>query len=175
MHIWYAWRFKIRMNFRNFVYIEYTFSIDQYGLNVGIMNHQSSQTSREFHAASYSGAVCSSLSFEFGYSGADFLYVPQSVLVNIGTVIDFGFMYKPVSYRLWPHIPHIHVSSANRASWFSDKVKVTLRQTTSRSVSPGFKTHEGLTTWYLFLLTFTSIDLSITGAPSDGGRVCHLS
>jgi hypothetical protein len=47
------------------------------------------------------------------------------------------------------------------------KVKVTLRPTTSRSVSPGFKAHEGLTTWYLLLLTFTSIVLSITGAPSD--------
>jgi hypothetical protein len=47
------------------------------------------------------------------------------------------------------------------------KVKVTLRPTTSRSVSPGFKAHEGLTTGYLFLLTFTSIVLSITGAPSD--------
>jgi hypothetical protein len=40
------------------------------------------------------------------------------------------------------------------------KVKVTLRPTTSRSVSPGFKAHEGLTTWYLFLLTFTSIPVA---------------
>jgi hypothetical protein len=47
------------------------------------------------------------------------------------------------------------------------KVKVTLRPTTSRSVSHGFKAHEGLMTWYLFLLTFTSIVLLITGAPSD--------
>jgi hypothetical protein len=47
------------------------------------------------------------------------------------------------------------------------KVKVTLRPTTSRSVSPGFKAHEGLTAGYLFLLTFTSIVLSTTGAPSD--------
>jgi hypothetical protein len=45
------------------------------------------------------------------------------------------------------------------------KVKVTLRPTTSRSVSPGFKAHLGLTTGYLFLLTFTI--LSIAGAPSD--------
>jgi hypothetical protein len=51
--------------------------------------------------------------------------------------------------------------------WLEVKVKVTLRPTTSRSVSPGCKAHEGLTTWYLFLLTFTSIVLSITGAPSD--------
>jgi hypothetical protein len=47
------------------------------------------------------------------------------------------------------------------------KVKVTLRPTTSRSVSPGFKAPVGLTIGYLFLLTFTSIVLSITGAPSD--------
>jgi hypothetical protein len=47
------------------------------------------------------------------------------------------------------------------------KVKVTLRPTTSRSVSHGFKDHEGLTIGYLFLLTFTNIVLSITGAPSD--------
>jgi hypothetical protein len=47
------------------------------------------------------------------------------------------------------------------------KVKVTLRPTSSRSVSPGFKAHVGLTTGYLFLLTFTSIVLSIAGAPSD--------
>jgi hypothetical protein len=47
------------------------------------------------------------------------------------------------------------------------KVKVTLRPTTSRSVSPGFKSHVGLTTGYLFLLTFTSIVLSIACAPSD--------
>jgi hypothetical protein len=46
-------------------------------------------------------------------------------------------------------------------------VKVTLQLTTSLSVSPGFNAHEGLTTGYLFLLTFTSIVLSITGAPSD--------
>jgi hypothetical protein len=47
------------------------------------------------------------------------------------------------------------------------RVNVTLRPTTSRSVSPGFKAHEGLTTGYLFLLAFTNIVLSITGAPSD--------
>jgi hypothetical protein len=55
-------------------------------------------------------------------------------------------------------------------------VKVTLRPTTSRSVSPGFKGHEGLTTWYLFLLTFTSIVLSITGGPlwrEVGPLICH--
>jgi hypothetical protein len=53
--------------------------------------------------------------------------------------------------------------------WSVLRLKVTciLWLTTSRSVSPGFKAHEGLTTWYLFLLTFTSIVLSITGAPSD--------
>jgi hypothetical protein len=39
--------------------------------------------------------------------------------------------------------------------------------TTSPSVSPGFKAHVGLTTGYLFLLTFTSIVLSMLGAPSD--------
>jgi hypothetical protein len=47
------------------------------------------------------------------------------------------------------------------------KVKVTLQPMTSRSVSPGFKAHEGLTTGYLFLLTFTSIVLTIMGTPSD--------
>jgi hypothetical protein len=47
------------------------------------------------------------------------------------------------------------------------KVKVTLRPTTSRSVSPGFMAHVGLTTGYLFLLRFTGIVLSIAGAPSD--------
>jgi hypothetical protein len=47
------------------------------------------------------------------------------------------------------------------------KVKVTLRPTTSRSVSNGFKAHVGLTTGYLLLFTFTSIVLSITGTPSD--------
>jgi hypothetical protein len=47
------------------------------------------------------------------------------------------------------------------------RVKVTLWPTTSRSVSPGFKAYEGLTTGYLFLLIFTSIVLSIMGAPSD--------
>jgi hypothetical protein len=36
-----------------------------------------------------------------------------------------------------------------------------------RPVSPGFKAHVGLTTGYLFLLTFTSIVLSMSGAPSD--------
>jgi hypothetical protein len=50
-------------------------------------------------------------------------------------------------------------------SWI--KVKVTLRPTTSRLVSPDFNAYVGLTTGYLFLLTFTSIVLSITGAPSD--------
>jgi hypothetical protein len=48
------------------------------------------------------------------------------------------------------------------------KVKVTLRPTTSRSVSPGFKAHVGLRTGDLFLLTITSIVLSMSGAPSDG-------
>jgi hypothetical protein len=46
---------------------------------------------------------------------------------------------------------------------------------TNDQLSPGFKAHEGLTTGYLFLLSFTSIVLSITGAPSDerSGVICH--
>jgi hypothetical protein len=60
-----------------------------------------------------------------------------------------------------------NAKETHRPSILQVKVKVTLRPTTIRSVSPGFKAHEGLTTWYLFLLTFTSIVLSISGAPSD--------
>jgi hypothetical protein len=61
---------------------------------------------------------------------------------------------------LWHPLPSLVITNS------LVKVKLTLRPTTSRSVSPGFKAHEGLTTGYLFLLTFTCIVLSITGAPS---------
>jgi hypothetical protein len=54
------------------------------------------------------------------------------------------------------------------------KVKVTLRPTTSRSISPGFKAHEGLTTGYLFLLTRV-LFYRLRAPPLTRGRVCHLS
>jgi hypothetical protein len=45
------------------------------------------------------------------------------------------------------------------------KVKVTLRPTTSRSVSPGFKAHVGLTTGYLFLLTLQVLFYRLRAPP----------
>jgi hypothetical protein len=58
-------------------------------------------------------------------------------------------------------ITHYLVTTAGTLPYcLSVKVKVTLRPTTCRSVSPGFKAHEGLTTGYLFLLTFTRIGLA---------------
>jgi hypothetical protein len=73
------------------------------------------------------------------------------------------FLLYSLYCPLTPHFPF----SPEKAPASQVKVKVTLRPTASRSVSPGFKAHVGLTTWYLFLLPFTSIVLSITGAPSD--------
>jgi hypothetical protein len=87
--------------------------------------------------------------------------------INVTSVTCFDFIHcnssrfpSRDSTRI---LYELHLSYA----WGIPKFKVTLRPTTSRSVSPGSKAHVGLTTKYLFLLKFTSIVLSSACAPSD--------
>jgi hypothetical protein len=94
-----------------------------------------------------------------------YIYIlTAKLLLALASIVILGFESRGTHDHIL--LSHVSGSRATR-SCIQVKVKVTLRTTTSRSVSSGFKAHVGLMTGYLFLLTFTSIVLSMSGAPSD--------